>query len=460
MTIKYGLDIVTTKMSDFDITSYVSHIEANRSVKDALMQKLRTRRPPYRISVTDLLNLKQAYFRRKYPEIVPPLEKQQIMWAGTGFHKTFGSAVSSEEYLEQFVEADGIVGKIDIYEKIPVEVKITSAVTETKNLLRYRPTYVEQLGMYCAMVNVREGEIIVYLRLGEESPPASSLLVYHVTFPNLEGIRDEMRRRRDLLIQALISNDPGNLPICPWFNRQCDYSQVCDCETSTVPSSYRIAELAGQTKVDESAQEQLLVKLASSPPLSRLRLNDLVFPRKAYFERLKSQEIAPYGEEVREEKGEYLRSMDERGFLSALRDLLSYGTPGEAQRVPVRYAQLGDLVQMWQNSPTILRDPKFYSMVERERLARTFPHYFLRLGFECALTDHAQGRLLVYYPNIPREDAKLMVYDVTFRNPTALKEEALQRAELLAGAQSPWELPKCPSWMCPNCDYIGQCGGI
>ena len=53
-------------MSDFDIASYVSHIEANRSVKDALMQSLKTRRPPYRISVTDLLNLKQAYFKRKY----------------------------------------------------------------------------------------------------------------------------------------------------------------------------------------------------------------------------------------------------------------------------------------------------------------------------------------------------------------------------------------------------------
>ncbi len=71
-------------MADFDIASYVSHIEANRSVKDALMQKLRMRRPPYRISVTDLTNLKQAYFKRKHPEIVPPLEKRQLMWAGTG----------------------------------------------------------------------------------------------------------------------------------------------------------------------------------------------------------------------------------------------------------------------------------------------------------------------------------------------------------------------------------------
>ena len=446
-------------MADFDIASYVSHIEANRSVKDALMQKLKTRRPPYRISVTDLLNLKQAYFKRKHPEIVPSLERQQLMWAGTGFHKVFGSAVSSEEYLEQFVEAEGIVGKIDIYEKIPVEVKTTSTLIETKDLLQYRPTYVEQLGMYCAMVNAREGEIIIYQRQVEESPSTSPLLAYHITFPDLEAIRVEMRRRRDLLVQALISNDPSSLPVCPWFNKRCDYSQVCDCETTSVPASYEIAELAGEIHIDSMTCEQLLTKMAAPQPSQVFRINDVVFPRKAYFERLKSQEIT-LGEEVREEKGEYLRSMDERGFLGALRDLLRYGVPGEAQRIPVRHTLLADLVQIWQNSPTIVRDPKFSSLVERERLPWTFTHYFLRLGFECALTDYSKGRLLLYYTKVPTEDAKLMVYDVTFRNLNAIKTEALHRVELLEKVASPLQLPRCPSWMCPYCDSRFECGEV
>ena len=446
-------------MADFDIASYVSHIEANRSVKDALMQKLKTRRPPYRISVTDLLNLKQAYFKRKHPEIVPSLERQQLMWAGTGFHKVFGSAVSSEEYLEQFVEAEGIVGKIDIYEKIPVEVKTTSTLIETKDLLQYRPTYVEQLGMYCAMVNAREGEIIIYQRQVEESPSTSPLLAYHITFPDLEAIRVEMRRRRDLLVQALISNDPSSLPVCPWFNKRCDYSQVCDCETTLVPASYEIAELAGEIHIDSMTCEQLLTKMAAPQPSQVFRINDVVFPRKAYFERLKSQEIT-LGEEVREEKGEYLRSMDERGFLGALRDLLRYGVPGEAQRIPVRHTLLADLVQIWQNSPTIVRDPKFSSLVERERLPWTFTHYFLRLGFECALTDYSKGRLLLYYTKVPTEDAKLMVYDVTFRNLNTIKTEALHRVELLEKAASPLQLPRCPSWMCPYCDSRFECGEV
>jgi hypothetical protein len=439
-------------MAEFDIAPYVSRIEANRSIKDALMQSLKTRRPPYRISVTDLLNLKQAYFKRKYPEIVPPLEKQQLMWAGTGFHKTFGSAVSSEEYLEQFIEAEGIVGKIDIYEKVPVEVKTTSTPVNTKDLLQYRPAYIEQLGMYCAMVNAHEGEIIIYQRPAEESPSTSPLVVYHVTFPNLEAIREEMRRRRDLLVQALISNDPSTLPVCPWFHRQCDYSQVCDCATTSVPASHELAELAGEIYVDSTTCEQLLSKMAGSQSSQVFRINDIVFPRKAYFERRK------LSEEVLAEKEEYLRSMDERGFIDVLRDSLRYGAPGEAQRIPVQHAPLADLVQTWQNVPTILRDPKFSSLVERERLPRTFSHYFLRLGFDCALTKHAKGRLLVYYARVPKEDAKLMVYDVTFKNLDAIETEALRRVELLEKASAVLQLPKCPSWMCPYCDYRLECG--
>jgi hypothetical protein len=438
-------------MADFDIASYVSHIEANRSVKDALMQGLKTRRPPYRVSVTDLLNLKQAYFRRKYPEIVPPLEKQQLMWAGTGFHKTFGSSVSSEEYLEQFVEAEGIVGKIDIYEKIPVEVKTTSAPID-KDLLQSRPTYVEQLGMYCAMVNAHEGEIIVYQRPTEESSSPPPLAVYRVTFPDLKAIRQEMCRRRDLLDQALISNDPSNLPVCPWVKRQCDYAGVCDCATTSGPASHEIADLAGEIYVDSTTCDQLLSKMAGAQISDVVGINDIVFPRKAYFERLQESEKA------REEKEEYLRSIDKLGFLDVLRDSLRFGAPGESQKIPVKHAPLADLVQTWRNLPTILRDPKFSSLVERERLPRAFPHYFLRLAFDCALTGNAKGRLLLYYIRVPKEDAKLMVYDVTFRKLDALKAEALRRLELLKKATSPMQLPKCPSWMCSYCDRRLECG--
>src|SRR4030042_1986340 len=311
--------------------------------------------------------------------------------------------------------------------------------------------------MYSATVNAPEGGSIIYQRPAEQSPSTPPLVAYHVTFPNLEAIREQMRRRRDLLVQALIADDPSNRPVCPWFNRQCDYSQVCDCATTSVPASHEIADLAGEIYVDSKTCQQLLNKMAGAQPSQLFGINDIVFPRKAYFERLKLQETAPI-EGVREEKEQYLRSMDERGFLDALRDSLRFGAPGEALRIPVKHAPLSDLVQIWQNLPTILRDPKFSSLVERERLPRTFPHYFLRLGFDCALTENTKGRLLLYYVRVAKEDAKLMVYDVNFRNLNAVKAEALRRLELLEKATSPLQLPKCPSWMCSYCDYKLECG--
>jgi len=442
-------------MADFDIVAHVSRIEANRSLKDALMQGLKTRRPPYRISVTDLVSPKQAYFKRKYPEITPSMEKQQLLWTGAGFHKTFGSAVSTEEYLEQFVECDGIVGKIDIYERIPVEVKTTSVPLDNRDLLQYRPAYIEQLGMYCAMVNVPKGQIIVYQH--QESSLSSPLVVYHVDFPDLEGIRKEMRRRRDLLMHALVSNDPSNLSPCAWCNSQCDYFQVCDGKTSSLPPPYEVAQLAKEIYLDNHTCEQLLAKLSTPRPTLPLRINDIVFPRKTYFARLQSPGTCAT-EDTPEGEDECLRSISERGFLEVLYDTLRFGISAEVRRVPVQHVSLTDMVQTWQGIPTILRNPKFSSLVDRERLPTVFPHYFLRLGFECALTNQVQGRLLVYYTNVPREDAKLMVYDVSFRSLNTIVTEASRRLDLLQKETSVFALPKCPSWMCSGCRYKLECG--
>jgi hypothetical protein len=441
----------------FDIGLQVSNIEANRSVKDALMTRLQTRRPPRRISVTDLLSLKQAYFRRKHPEIVPPLERQQLMWAGTGFHDIFGAAVSSEEYIEQLVELHGVVGRIDIYEKVPIEVKTTSNLGEEADLRRKRPGYIEQLGMYCGMVDVGEGKIVVYQR---EAPPESPLplAVYDVRFSDLEAIREEMVRRRSLLEEALASDDPTRLPRCPWYRMQCDYSSVCDCGTTATPTSYTIAGLAIAVDPDMETAQKLLAKLGEQRPVEALHLNDIVFPRKAYFARLQREAVVDQEAVDFEEAKEALTSMDRRGFVGVVRDALETGAPGEAQRIPANLGELNDRVLLHQGVPTIVRTPSLRSVVERDRLPELFPHYLLRLGFECALSDNPRGRLVLYYRNVQREDAKLLVYDVSFRHLDNLKAEALRRIDLVQKARRPEELPPCPAWMARYCKYAPACG--
>jgi hypothetical protein len=440
----------------FDVAAQVSNIEANRSVKDALMTKLQTRRPPKRISVTDLLSLKQAYFRRKHPEIVPPLERQQLMWAGTGFHDVFGAAVSSEEYIEQSVEVEGVAGRIDIYETVPVEIKTTSNLSEDVDLRRKRPGYIEQLGIYCSMVDVGTGKIVVYQRA---APPTSSapLVVYALRFPDLKAIKKEVIRRRDLLKEAIATDDSSKLPKCPWYSMQCDYSSVCDCRTATIPTSYEIVDLAGEIHPDTETAQKLLAKLAEQRPSETLRLNDIVFPRKTYFARIQRETVIDEEAVALEEAEERLTSIDRQGFLRVLRDALEYGAAGEVQRIPANLAELKDRVLLHQGVPTIVRTTSLRYVVERNRLPEFSSHYFLRLGFECALSNKPKGRLVLYYRNVPEEDAKLLVYDVSFRNLDILKAEALRRIELLRTAQTPEELPSCPSWMARFCKYAPSC---
>src|SRR5881628_39750 len=106
----------------------VAGLDANRTIKDELTAALTRQGRRRRISVTDLVNPRQAFFQRTRPDIQPDPERKQAMLAGTGFHEVFGHAVSTEEFVEQFVEFQGIVGKIDIYEDVPVELKTTASL--------------------------------------------------------------------------------------------------------------------------------------------------------------------------------------------------------------------------------------------------------------------------------------------------------------------------------------------
>jgi len=443
-------------LAEFDITSQVSHIEANRGIKDAVVAAMKAPTPRRRISVTDLTSLKQAYFRRKHPEIVPSLERQQVMWSGTGFHELFGAAVSSEEYLEQSVELDGIVGKIDIFEDMPVEVKTTRRIADESDLATKRPSYIEQLGMYCAMTGVPEGLIVIYQREADVSPP---LGVCHVRFSDLGAIKQEMRQRREALEGALASGDPSRLPSCQWGNWGCDYSAVCDCKTSRVKASYAIRDQMASLEVDEIAARQLIDKLETTSAKrghSRVKLNDIVFPRKTFLSRL-SHEM-PYGEDEQEEETRgRLSGMEKWGIISRVRDSLLYAHGSESKKVPVNLESLHDMVQVHQGIPAMARLVQLTSIVQRERLPQMSPHYFARLGFECALTEQRTGRMLLYYPKIAGEDAKLMVYDVSFKDLAVLRAEAAKRVLLLETARKATDLPHCPEWMCRYCKGSASC---
>ena len=120
---------------------------------------------------------------------------------------------------------------------------------------------------------------------------------------------------------------------------------------------------------------------------------------------------------------------------------------------------LSDMALLHQGRPAIARLMQLNSIVQRERLPQMSGHFFNRLGFECALTDQHTGRMVLYYPRVTGDDAKLMVYDVSFKDVAALKAEAARRISLLETARGVTELPMCPQWMCRYCKDSHSCYG-
>ena len=430
---------------------FIRSIDANRTVKDALSDAVSASRPSRRISVTQLVNPRQAFFRRTRPEIRPPPDRVQLMMAGTGFHDVFGRVISTEEYVEQLLEVDGIVGKVDIYEDMPVELKTTGSIPAD---IFQRRSYFDQLGMYCAMAGSEEGQLLVYRH--ESYRGGAELKVYQIQFLDLQGIVDEMGRRRDLLKSALEANDPTGLPRCEWYGRSCDYSDFCGCETAGT-----LSRVVGKRDMSMVARDDIagrmmgqLAKAPASPSRSGLRLNDLVFPRRASLER--SREAAAGGPQDGREAD--MADLQRRGFWQALAQAIRYSARGESGLVPVQLGSLADRVHIYRDVPTILRMPKRPEMVYRDQLSSEFPHYFDRLGFECAMTGSERGRMIIYYDRTRVPDDKFMVYDVWFAGLDGILAEVKRRLDLLETGADHAELPACPAWMAEYCSFSPKCG--
>ena len=434
-------------MAESFSAGFVRSIDANRSVKDALEAAISSSRPRSRISVTDLVSPMQAFYSRTHPEIRPSPDRLQVMMAGTGFHEIVGPLLSTEEYLEQLLELDGIVGKVDIYEDVPVELKTTSSIP--KDIYKGRSSYFEQLGMYCAMADKDTGRLFVYQRWSDERP--DDFRAYQAAFINMGRVVSEMRSRRDAFQDALECKDPSKLPQCKWLYLGCDYSSICSCRGKAPDSPIVAREEVEIIEMPELAEE-IKDKLSSAPPSQpALRLNDLVFPRMAALRRSVAEE-----ELDKEPDADRMQELQQQGFRYVLYNALRYGSPGQFKHIPVRLSTLADKVSVYRDSPTILRIPRLNDMIQRDRLPSFFSHYFDRLALECALTNIRHGRLILYYEKIP--DDKFMVYDIAFHSRNAILSEAKRRLSLLESGAEHTALPPCPPWMARFCDFTPNCG--
>jgi hypothetical protein len=426
---------------------HVAGIDANRTIKDELVAAIARGSGRRRISVTDLVNPRQSFFSRTRPDIVIPAERREMMMAGTGFHDLFSRAVSTEEYVEQFVEFEGIVGRIDIFESAPIELKTTFSIPT--DILSARAGQVEQLAMYCVIVAKALGHLLYYQRSEYGRDPI--LKAFDVEVIDHDYVLREMLHRRDLLRTALSTGDPSQLSRCEWFGRDCVYSDVCGCGTAQQIARMVSVETVRIAENPELANGLRAKILAASPLISRhtFALNDLVFARKAALRRDGVEE------EGGPDAGEEMASMERRGFLDVLEEAVWYGVPGACRRVRMQFASMRPSLLFFRGIPTLIRASKRREMLPRDRLAIEAPYYVDRLCFECAIAGSEQGRLIIYYSAL---NDKFMVYDIRFRDLEGILAEMRRRLDLIQSGAAARELPECePEWMSRICNFGSKC---
>src|SRR5271170_1715022 len=288
---------MTDSLASFD-AAWRAAVSVREEVE--LSQLLTERMPresaPRAVSVTDLIAPRRAFWRAVSP-VQPDPTRQHRLDIGRRWHRRLGVALSDEGALEVRVRRGGVVGRIDLLSDVPVEVKTSASSVEPEQLRQARPDQVEQLAMYCALADRPSGRLVTLLT-GEDG--AGRIQAVDIGFGDTENIRTEMGRRADAIRAAWTEQRPSGLPACRWYGRGCEFqdAEVCDCtgsepvDASSILSGVRAVtertDIAGRI---ESRLHEIPTKI-ERPTIERFR--DLLYPRRAYFERTTVEPIPEF----------------------------------------------------------------------------------------------------------------------------------------------------------------------
>lgn len=431
-------------------------VRSRPDLSDELLRRQSAAADRVPVGVTDLIDLRPAYWRRVHPVPFSP-EQQARLERGRTLHAEFARAVARPDHREVRVERDGIVGRIDLWESDPTEVKSTDAVVPAGRLVADRPQYVEQLAMYCALTDRPRGRLVFLVPsvAGDASAPPG-VAAADLEFGALAPIWREMQERARRLRSAWDAHDPTDLPRCPWYGRGCELQAagVCDCTGLEPPTPGVIGEQVtrAEDRPDAAAGfRRALGELRSGgPDGSPLTFRELLYPRRAYFEWLRPEERppSPPPDPGREDR--------RRSAWNALHA----GPSGELSRRPSHAPFPMEMVDCFRDGPVLLRSSRSGRPPGTEELPRDQPQYFLELGFRAAAVDHPTAYLVVDYERLPAAEDPLRVYEIRFQDLELLSRWGRERAAALRSAKArhdPMGLPPCPGWMVDRCPYRSDC---
>jgi hypothetical protein len=442
------------------------------------------------VSVSRLVNPGRAYYEVLHP-LAEDLAVQQKRLAGSGAHELLEAQIAAgadeTEVWLSGEEARGepslerITARVDACEvlpdgrRTPVEIKNVGSA-----LARPTDEHLEQLGMYCALLDVTEGHILAVHR--DDATGSSRLLTpWKVRYPDLGGIRAEMARRRDLLTEAVRRRDPASLPACPWRETGCRFraAAICDCDRRS-PLAPVIAQAATvATDPDflavlerRAAAHEARRSAASSE--ARVALWDVLTPRKVYFATLRARGAPPPEQEAtptvseadRANAGRSLERVNARGLQREIFAAVRRSSGDRYRKVPFREGGLEAEVPTVEGRPFAVRVRQVRRPLEggKEELVGQWgvPEDVRQLAVRASLVGATGGRVYVWNWRVERAELKLQVFDLEFDPDRlgALKDYATRLPDRLGedlARGDHRDLPLCPAWMCPKCEFHDAC---
>jgi hypothetical protein len=204
--------------------------------------------------------------------------------------------------------------------------------------------------------------------------------------------------------------------------------------------------------LDARLFEELNASLGASDLPTIARFRDMIYPRRAYFE--KTRPIPPAvarGARAEEEPDTYAR----------LTESIESGPVGEVTRLPSLASDPEEEVTAFRNDPYLARTSRARTPLAADELVGQSPQYALDLGYRCAATGRSSGRVFVAYERAVRASDRLRVFRVDFASVTVFARMWRERVAELGRAllaSAPESLAACPEWMYADCPYRSECG--
>ena len=417
------------------------------------LDRLRDRPSQIPVRVTDLLDLRRAFGRVVTP--VPVSAEQEERYVeGRGFHIAAERRLAPPGKIEVHVRRGGVAGQIDLWTDRPVEIKSSANVlTGVESILRR--SYIDQLAIYCSLVDLPRGRLIVLQTAGDAAVDVSA---YACEFRSMSATKERIMGRAELLREAWKHRSADGLPRCAWQGHGCEFEAqgVCAC-TGIEPEAPPLVASDDMTVEREDSEidrlRSTLLPLSRPAPRGAERFRDLLYPRRAYFERMEPLERPrpAVTESAAVEEPTYLK----------LRGVLEEGPIGDLYHVLPEGGVPNEAVLVYLGDPILLRVSRAWRVPSPENLLRDHPHYMLDLGLRAAAIGRSMGWLVLCYERQSEWSDRIKIYRVHFPKITPFarifrgRSLGLDRALL---ESDPRLLPACPAWMVEDCPYIERCG--